>query len=52
MICPVCGAPAVETSKAGFVEVGEWNGKTYEEEADATQYRCTKETCNTTFYVE
>ena len=39
--CPSCGHQTMEnTAKVAFVEIGEWDGKHYEEELDAFVCKC------------
>lgn len=50
--CPSCGSIDVEEreDRGGFLEIGEWNGKTYDDEFNVDGYRC--RVCDQEFWVQ
>jgi transposase-like protein len=47
--CPFCGQAHVVVERDDcYVEVGEYDGKYYEEEGEVVRYRCTR--CGSHFY--
>jgi hypothetical protein len=46
--CPECGGASEPTGREAFVEIGEWNGKYFDEELDACEYECL--ICHKAFY--
>lgn len=47
--CPGCGAASCVIVDSIFVEYGDWNGDSYDEEGDVDVYRCTDAFCNFEF---
>ena len=47
--CPGCGDASCVIVDSIFVEYGEWNGNSYDEEGDVDVYRCTNALCNFEF---
>jgi hypothetical protein len=48
VLCPRCGQPSEENGGI-FYEKGEWDGKSYDEEANVDEYRCPG--CRTRFAI-
>ena len=50
LVCPHCQSNDVEFDTSGFVEIGECNGKNYDEEYDIDRYKCCE--CRRMFWIE
>jgi len=48
--CPSCGSNEIAEDKGGFLEIGEWDGKNYEEELNIIGRRC--KSCGKRFWTE
>lgn len=48
--CPKCGQKTASESGGGFIEVGEFDGNTYEHEGSVTAFQCSDGSCQHVHY--